>query len=161
MYIYVESQPAGSEPGVQDTLKSFAYQIKEDGVKVSVDNLPKTTADRISVEQIFSNLLGNALNYLDPERPGEIEITANCRVNETVFYVRDNGCGIKKSDLTKVFNIFERLNNNSVAGEGMGLAYVQALVRRHQGEVYCGSEYGVGSEFTFTLPKRLNPHEEF
>jgi signal transduction histidine kinase len=145
---------------VQDTLKSFAYQIKEEGVNVSVDNLPETTADRISMEQIFSNLLGNALNYLDADRPGEIKITADSRIDETVFHVRDNGCGIKKSDLNKVFNIFERLNKNSVAGEGMGLAYVQALVRRQQGEVYCESEYGVGSEFTFTLPKRLNPHED-
>lgn len=145
---------------VQDTLKSFAYQIKETGAKVSVGRLPVTIADKIAIEQIFSNLLGNALNYLDSDRDGEIKITAESRMDENVFHVQDNGRGIKNSDLKKVFNMFERLGNNSVAGEGMGLAYVQSLVRRHQGVIYCESEYGVGTMFTFTISKRLNLYEE-
>jgi signal transduction histidine kinase len=145
---------------VRETLASFAYQIKAGGVNVAVADLPETIADRVSMEQIFSNLLGNALNYLDPDRAGEIEISAESRMDETVFHVRDNGRGIKDSDLKKVFNIFERLGNHAVDGEGMGLAYVQALVRRHRGEVYCQSEYGAGTEFTFTLSKRLILHED-
>jgi len=145
---------------VQDLLKTFAYQIKETGTKVSVQSLPETIADKVSIEQIFSNLLDNALKYLDSDRTGEIKITAESRMAENVFHIRDNGRGIKKSDLQKVFNIFERLGNNSVPGEGMGLAYVQALVRRHHGEVFCESEYGVGTKFTFTISKRLNLHEE-
>ena len=145
---------------VRDTLKSFAYQIKTAGVKISVGNMPETIADKICMDQIFSNLLSNALNYLDPERAGEIEITAESRMDESVFHVHDNGRGIKKSDLKRVFNMFERLGNDSVAGEGMGLAYVQALVRRHQGSVYCESEYGVGTKFTFAISKRLVIHED-
>ena len=145
---------------VQDLLKTFSYQIKETGAKVSVESLPETIADKVSIEQIFSNLLGNALNYLDSDRAGEIKITAESRMDKNIFHVRDNGRGIKNSDLKKVFNIFERLGNNSVPGEGMGLAYVQALVRRHQGEVFCESEFGVWTKFTFTISKKLNLHEE-
>jgi PAS domain S-box-containing protein len=144
---------------VQDTLKSFAYQIKEIGAIISVKNMPETIADKVSIEQVFSNLLGNALNYLDSERAGKIEISAESWIDETVFHVRDNGRGIKNSDLTNIFNVFERLGNDSVAGEGMGLSYVQALVRRHEGNVFCVSEYGVGTKFTFTISKRLNLHE--
>ena len=144
---------------IQDTLRSLAYQIKAGGVKVSVGSIPEIMADKISMEQIFSNLLGNAVNYLDPGRAAEIEISAESRLDETVFHIRDTGRGINKADLKKVFNMFERLGQDSVAGEGMGLAYVQALVRRHEGEIYCESEYGVGTQFTFTISKRLNLHE--
>lgn len=145
---------------IQDTLKSLAYQIKAGAVNVSVGSIPEIIADKVSMEQIFSNLLGNAVNYLDPGRAGEIEITAESRMGETVFHIRDTGRGIKNADLKKVFNMFERLGNDSVAGEGMGLAYVQALVRRHEGEINCESEYGVGTKFTFTISKRLNLHED-
>ena len=107
------------------------------------------------MEQIFSNLVSNAINYLDPGRAGVIEIGGEGRLDENVFFVRDNGRGIKKTNIEKVFNIFERLGADSIAGEGMGLAYVRALVRRHGGDVYCESEVGTGSIFTFSISKRI------
>ena len=140
---------------VQDTLKSLGHQIKARGIEVSVGNLPETPADKVAMEQILSNLLSNAINYLDPGRTGKIEITGESRPDENVFQIRDNGRGIQKFDIEKVFNLFERLGNDSAAGEGMGLAYVRALVRRHGGDVFCESEYGAGSKFTFTISKRI------
>jgi len=140
---------------VQDNLKSMGHQIKDRGIEVFVGNLPETRADKVSVDQIFSNLLSNAINYLEPGRSGKIEITGEARLDENVFHVRDNGRGIDKLDIPKAFNLFERLSDDSVAGEGMGLAYVRALVRRHGGEVFCESEPGAGSEFTFTISKRV------
>ena len=141
---------------VRDTLKSLGHQIKTHGILVSVGDLPETTADRVSMEQIFTNLIGNAINYLDPGRAGEIEIGGEARLDETVFFVRDNGRGIRKPDIEKVFSIFERLGIDSVAGQGMGLAFVRALVRRHGGDVICESEYGIGSRFTFSIFKRIS-----
>jgi PAS domain S-box-containing protein len=140
---------------VRNTLKSLGHQIKTRGIQLSMGDLPKTMADKVSMEQIFSNLMSNALNYLDPGRIGQIEIDGESRLDENVFHVRDNGCGIKPWDIEKVFNMFERLSNDSIAGEGMGLAYVRALVRCYGGEVFCESEYGAGSKFTFTIPKRI------
>ena len=140
---------------VRDTLKSLGHQIKTHGVSLSVVDLPETTADRVSMEQIFTNLIGNAINYLDPGRAGVIEIGGEARPDENVFFVRDNGRGIRKSNIEKVFNIFERLGTDSVAGQGMGLAFVRALVRRHGGDVICESEYGIGSTFTFSISKRI------
>ena len=140
---------------VQDTLKSLGHQIKACGIEVSVRDLPETRADKVSMEQVFSNLLSNAINYLDPGRTGEIEIAGESRLDENVFQICDNGRGIQNFDIEKVFNLFERLGNDSVAGEGMGLAYVRALIRRHGGDVFCESEYGAGSKFTFTISKRL------
>jgi len=140
---------------VRDTLKSLGHQIKARGISLSVRDLPETMADRLAMEQIFSNLVDNAVKYLDPDRAGEIEIGGEDRLDEAVFFVRDNGRGIKDADLERVFNLFERLGTDSVAGEGMGLAYVRALVRRHGGEVFCKSEVGVGSKFTFSISKRI------
>jgi len=141
---------------VKETLKTLAHQIEQRQVKITVAPLPKIMADRLAMEQITSNILTNAIIYLDPIRPGEIEVTAECRAKETTFHIRDNGQGIAKESLPKVFEPFRRFGQPDVPGEGMGLAYVQALVRRHSGLIWCQSEVGVGTTFSFTIPLYLN-----
>jgi len=90
--------------------------------------------------------------YLDPNRPGEIEITGERDHDETTFRVRDNGRGIVEEDMDKVFAPFRRAGKQDVPGEGMGLAYVQTLVRRHGGRIWVESGPGTGSTFYFTIP---------
>lgn len=148
-------EPLDMKAVVQDTLKALGHQIKVRGVHIVVGELPETAADRVAMEQIFSNLIGNAINYLVPGRAGEIEIGGEARPDENTYFVRDNGRGIKSGDVDKAFNLFERLGTDSVPGEGMGLAYVRALVRRHGGIVFCESQVGVGSKFTFSISKRI------
>ena len=137
------------------TLGALAHQIEERHVSVSVGPLPQVVADRTSMEQILGNLLSNAVMYLDPSRPGEIEISAVQGSSETTFRVRDNGRGIAATDLDKVFAPFRRAGSQEVPGEGMGLAYVQAMVRRHGGRIWCESEPGVGTTFTFTIANHI------
>lgn len=136
---------------VADVLTSFRHRIEERGVAVVVDDLPEAVADRLSLEQIFSNLLANAINYLDAGRPGRVEISGTRGLYEIIFTVRDNGRGIAADDLDKVFLPFRRLGRPEVEGEGMGLSYVQTLVRRLGGRIWCESEPGAGTTFTFTL----------
>jgi signal transduction histidine kinase len=107
--------------------------------------------DQAAMAEIMTNLLENAMAYLDPERPGEIEITAERNHDETLFRVRDNGHGIAEGDMDKVFAPFRRAGRQDVPGEGMGLPYVQTLVRRHGGRIWYESEPGVGTTFTFTI----------
>ncbi len=140
---------------VEKTLETLSYQINQRGVKITVGDLPVVTADFVSMEQIFGNILNNAVLYLDPNRPGEIEISAEQIGSVTAFRIRDNGRGIAKEDMDKVFVPFRRAGKQDVPGEGMGLAYVQTLVRRHGGHIWCDSEAGVGTTFTFTLPRNL------
>jgi PAS domain S-box-containing protein len=140
------------EPLVQATLQTLAHQIEERQVKVTVGPMPQVIADRTSMEQIMGNILGNAVKYLEPDRLGEIEITAERGDDETTFRIRDNGRGIAAGDMPKVFTPFRRAGRQDVPGEGMGLAYVQALVRRHDGRIGCESELGVGTTFSFTIP---------
>ncbi len=136
----------------RNILNSLAHQIEERQVQIKVANLPEITADTLTAEQIIGNILDNALKYLDPLRRGELNIFSEERDGETVFHIRDNGRGIEKEDIPKVFEIFRRLGAQDVPGEGMGLAYVKTLVRRHGGRIWCESELGKGSVFSFTIP---------
>jgi len=144
---------------VQANLQTLAYQVEQHRVNVTVGPLPEVVADRTSMEQVLGNLLTNAVIYLDAGRPGEIEVGAGERNQVikkepgfTTFWVRDNGRGIAEEDMDKVFAPFRRAGKQDVPGEGMGLAYVQTLVRRHGGRIWCESELGVGTTFTFTIP---------
>lgn len=136
-------------------LDTLSHQIKQQGVRVTVGDLPVITADLVSMEQIFGNILTNAVLYLVTDRPGEIEISAEETADETIFHIRDNGRGIAKEDMDKVFAPFRRAGRQNVPGEGMGLAYVQALVRKHGGRIWCESEIGVGTTFTFSVPRNV------
>jgi signal transduction histidine kinase len=140
---------------VQETLRTLAHQLMQRQVQVTVDPLPVVQADALALAQIFGNLLGNAVAYLDPSRPGVLAITATQHPEQTVFMVQDNGRGIAAADIPHVFEPFRRVGRQDVPGEGMGLAYVQMLVRRHGGEITCQSTLGVGTTFTFTLAHRL------
>jgi PAS domain S-box-containing protein len=148
-------KPVDVDALVQATLDSLAHQLEEHQVTVTMGPLPQVVADQTSMEQIVGNILGNAVKYLDPDRPGELKISAERNRDETLFHIRDNGRGIAEGDMDKVFAPFRRAGKQDVPGEGMGLPYVQTLVRRHGGRIWCESELGVGTTFTFTISNHL------
>jgi signal transduction histidine kinase len=158
----LKPEPVDMNALVQVTLKAMAHQIEERQVQVTVQPLPEVVADQTSMEQIVGNLLDNAVKYLDSDRSGEIEIAAERGRGETTFHIRDNGCGIAQDDRDKVFAPFRRAGRHAerVAGEGMGLPYVQALVRRHDGRIWFESEAGVGTTFSFTISNHLMEEDE-
>jgi PAS domain S-box-containing protein len=137
---------------VSEILASLGTQIEASGATVTVLPLPEVTADRTSMEQVLSNILTNAVLYLDPARPGRIEIAGKLAGTELLVRVSDNGRGIAPEDREKVFAPFRRVDAPDVPGEGMGLAYVQALVRRQGGRIWFDSEPGVGTTFSFVFP---------
>jgi PAS domain S-box-containing protein len=139
---------------IQKILDSLAHQIEQKGVNLQIGALPRVVADKTSLEQIFGNILVNAVNYLDPARPGEIEISGESHPTETIYHIRDNGQGIAEDHLEKIFEPFSRFGNRDVPGEGMGLAYVQKLVRRHGGRIWCQSQPGVGTTISFSLSNK-------
>jgi PAS domain S-box-containing protein len=137
-------------------LATFAHQVEQKRVTVTIGALPVIVADKMAMEQIMGNLLDNALKYLEPGRPGELEITAEQTEQETIVRVKDNGRGIAPDDIPKIYEIFRRLGSQDIPGEGMGLAYVKALVRRHGGRIWCESEPGTGSIFSVSFPRGLD-----
>ncbi|HEU0265926.1 MAG TPA: PAS domain S-box protein, partial [Geobacterales bacterium] len=133
-------------------LSSLAHQLESKRVQVTVDPLPQLQCDQVALEQIFGNLLDNALKYLDPGRDGTLHIRSEAGQGEITFHVADNGRGIAVDDQPKVFELFRRAGKQDTPGEGMGLTYVKTLVKRQGGRIWLASELGAGSTFSFTLP---------
>jgi PAS domain S-box-containing protein len=137
---------------VQNTVHSLAHQIEVRNIAVTIHDLPTVVTDKTALEQIFGNLLDNAIKYLEPGRAGEIGVFAEHSDGECVFHVRDNGRGMAKEEIPRAFEIFRRLGKQDVPGEGMGLAYVKTLIRSLGGRIWCESELGAGTTFSFTIP---------
>jgi len=155
----VEYQPKLVEvaPVIHRIVEAMRGTITERGAEVVVMDLPPVWADPTALEQIFANLIGNAVNYLDPTRPGKIEVGSVSRDIEDIekaltFYVKDNGLGIAEAYLPKVFAIFQRLHGNVAVGEGVGLALVRRVVERHGGKVWVESVEAEGSTFFVAFP---------
>lgn len=139
---------------VEASLDANAYPYKEKDVRTIIGRMPMVITDRLALEQVLDNLLSNAIKYLDANRPGRIEIFAEQVSGATLVRIRDNGRGIAAKDVGKIFEMFRRVGDTTVPGEGMGLAYVRTLVRRLGGRIWCDSVLGQGSTFNFTLPDR-------
>jgi PAS domain S-box-containing protein len=135
------------------TINSLSHQIKSKGVEITCGKLPKIMADRVAMEQVFGNLIDNALKYLDHKRKNVIEITSEVKDGDNVFHVKDNGIGIAEDDYDKVFQIFKRIGLSDIQGEGMGLAYTKTIITNHGGDIWFESILGQGSTFSFSIPK--------
>ncbi|MBF0473814.1 MAG: GHKL domain-containing protein [Nitrospirae bacterium] len=136
---------------VQFNIDLFAHQIETFDIKVTVGKLHRIYADRLSIEQIIGNLIDNAIKYRDSKRPLTLKISSNQNETETIFYFEDNGIGIDEDKTEKIFEVFHRIENRNVQGEGLGLANLKALVAKHGGHIWCESVKGVGSTFIFTI----------
>ena len=132
--------------------------VAERGAAVQVGELPPAWGDRTAIEQVFGNLIGNALTYLDPARPGVIEVGClpagwdGVPEGFRAYFVRDNGLGIPEAHRAKIFQAFQRAHPGIGKGEGLGLAIVSRIAERHRGRVWVESKAGEGSTFYVTLP---------
>jgi PAS domain S-box-containing protein len=138
---------------VVDAMRRTAEERK---AEVTVGELPSAWGDPVAVEQVFANLVGNALNYLDPARPGRVEVGA-LPVGESpatvrTYFVRDNGVGIPPAYHPKLFQALQRLHPDKAPGEGIGLAIVRRVLERLGGTIRVESAAGAGTTFYFTLP---------
>lgn len=136
--------------GLADAQRHQADAVDAD---VVIGDLPEIVADRLAVEQIFGNLIDNAIKYLAPGRPGRIEITGEALGSRVRFEVRDNGRGIAPQDHARVFELFRRSGVQDKPGEGIGLAHVRTLVRSLGGRIDLASQIGIGTTFIVTMPQ--------
>jgi signal transduction histidine kinase len=145
---------------IETIQKSITHQAALTETTINIGKLPPVESDRLALEQVFSNLIDNALKYLRPGTPGQIDITGQETVSLVSYEIRDNGRGIDSTDHQRIFDLFRRAGAQDIPGEGIGLAHVRALVRRLGGYIGVSSEPGRGSIFTVTLPKRFGTRGE-
>lgn len=132
---------------------AFEFHFKEGSVSFNVGDLPPCYGNDVQLNQMFSNLVGNALKYQDSERTCKINVAAEEDDEHIIYTVEDNGQGIAKEHQKKIFEIFHRLNPSDTQGEGLGLTIVNKIVGRHNGKIWVESEPGEGSKFFVKLPK--------
>lgn len=137
---------------MQSIVSTLAHQASEANAEIRIEALPDVTSDRLALEQIFSNLIDNALKYLKDNMPGEIVVRGRRKLGFAVIDVVDNGRGIDPKDHQRIFDLFRRAGTQDKPGQGIGLAHVRALVRRLGGTMGVNSELNQGSTFTVTLP---------
>ncbi len=135
---------------------AMRFQMQENNVSFTCDDLPNCLGDEPQVSQVFSNLIDNAMKYLDGDREGHIHVSGFKDGQMSVYCVEDNGIGIESEHQKKIFEIFHRLDpEGSVDGEGLGLTIVSRIIARQEGKVWLESEKGKGSKFFVALPNSL------
>ena len=137
---------------LSDIISIIRFKSRETSTKIETTELPPCTGDRTQIDQIFSNLIGNAMKYMDPERAGIIKISGHENNGQSVYCVEDNGIGIAAEHQEKIFNIFHQVKPDERTGEGLGLTIVRKIVERHHGNIRVESEPGKGSRFYVSLP---------
>jgi signal transduction histidine kinase len=139
---------------------SMQHQATSKDAEIVIGPVPNLVADRLAVEQIFGNVVDNALKYLVPGRPGRIHIDGRVEGRTACYDISDNGRGIAPRDYERIFELFRRAGDQTVPGEGIGLAHVRALVRRLGGTIDCNSTPDVGTTFTIRLPRAAQYSKE-
>jgi PAS domain S-box-containing protein len=139
---------------LENVLYNLTEAIRESGAAVTYDPLPEVRMSNVHLQQVFQNLIGNALKYRS-EEPPRIHISAARQDAAWLFSVRDNGLGIDPKYKEKIFGVFKRLHHDQkYSGTGIGLAICQRVVERYGGRIWVESAPAGGSTFLFTVPER-------
>ena len=144
---------------IVETIKMLQPQIKKRRVQIVFDEslkLPEFEANSALINQVFVNLILNAVEACDPknfqnDQQGEVIIDTSMTEDYLCVIIKDNGIGIKEKDITKVFDLFQS-SKSTIGGTGIGLSIVYSLIKLHKGEISVESEEGFGSTFTVKLP---------
>lgn len=155
--------PVSIEDLVHEVEKNILSSIQASNAEIEILHpLPVLDGNETQLMQLLQNLFANAIKYRHPDRSLKITFSAVEKENHWLFIVADNGIGIEKQDLTKIFDFFFRIQNYKCTdGSGLGLAICQKIVHGHNGTIWAESIPGQGSQFFFTLMKTrrsLTPH---
>lgn len=152
-----DQQPPGYIDPVSTLNKVLLFldaQIRESGARIDIGKLPDVLLHEFQLEQLFQNLIGNAIRYRSTATP-LISVSAVEHDGQWIFSVIDNGIGIDPQYKEHIFEIFKRLHSVSeYPGTGMGLAICKRIVERAGGRIWVESQPGRGATFSFTLPAK-------
>jgi PAS domain S-box-containing protein len=144
--------PTDLNETVDRVIADLTAAIDDTGATVHREHLPTVPGDPVQLDQLFQNLISNAIKFRGSETP-RVDVTAERQGREWRVSVRDNGIGIAPEFADRIFIIFQRLHTrDEYPGTGIGLAICKKIVERHGGQIWLESEPGTGATLTFTLP---------
>ena len=139
-------------------INTFAVKVEQNGGAITANldaNDPFIYVDEMHFTNVVFNIMDNAMKYKRSDVPLSLEVTTKNSGSNFVLSIKDNGIGISKDNLKKIFDKFYRVhtgNVHDVKGFGLGLAYVKQMVKAHRGSIRAESELGVGTTFIIVLP---------
>ncbi|HYG16290.1 MAG TPA: ATP-binding protein, partial [Bacteroidia bacterium] len=140
---------------VSHVLQDMQATIAKTEAVITVGELPLLSAHETEIRLLFQNLISNAIKFRKKDITPEIHVFAEKLPGYWKFTVSDNGIGMEKKNLDKIFIIFQRLHNrNDYEGSGIGLAHCRKITDLHGGEIWAESEPGSGTAFHFTIPDK-------
>jgi signal transduction histidine kinase len=146
---------------IKELQEDLSLFIKENNTALIIQPLPVIKANANDIKLLFLNLIVNGIKFKHPNRPPVIKISGQEKEAAWLFSISDNGIGIEKKFLQKIFVIFQRLHSkDAYEGNGIGLAHCKKIVEMHGGNIWVESEEGKGSTFYFTLNKNHYDTEE-
>ena len=146
---------------VGEVISDLDDSLKQNGVKITVQELPAIIGYETEMRLLFQNLIINAVKFRTQDKPPEINISAERYEKHWLFSIRDNGIGIEEKYREKIFIIFQRLHNrNEYGGTGIGLAHCKKITEMHGGRIWVESTPEIGSVFKFTIPDLMLPGEK-
>lgn len=138
----------------RSVVADLSEDIDESGGSVVVEELPVVAGDPVLLRQVVANLILNGLKYRDPDRPAEVRVSGEAAPDGITIHVEDNGLGIEERFHARIFEIFRRLQRqDEISGSGIGLSLAKRVIDKHGGEIWVSSEPGVGSTFSFRIPR--------
>lgn len=145
------------EFSMKDTVLSIwedLYKMEKDrSIELVLGELPNILAEKSTIQQVWVNLLSNALKYSGHKEKTIIEIASQKKEDEIVYYVKDNGAGFDMKYYHKLFGVFQRLHAaEEFEGTGVGLAIVQRIIEKHKGKIWAEAKLNEGATFYFSLP---------
>ncbi len=134
-------------------LANLAGAISEAGATVTSESLPTLSMHDLHLQQLFQNIIGNAIKYRSPDRSPAVQVSAGRKNGLWTFAIADNGIGIEPQYKENIFGLFKRLHTvDQYSGTGIGLAICRRIVERYGGRIWVESVPGKGSTFRFTIP---------
>ena len=144
---------ADANEALNAALSSLATLITETGAEIKAEALPSLFVHQTHLQQLFQNIIGNAIKYRSPDRTPTVRVSAERGHRQWIFALSDNGIGIDPEYKEEIFGLFKRLHtSDEYSGTGIGLAICHRIVDRYHGRIWVESQPGQGSTFRFTLP---------
>ena len=141
---------------VMDKVRSVLSEIdisQPHQATIKMEDLHSVNGDRSLLRQVWVNLISNAIKYSSKSTDPLVEIGSERSAGEIIYYVKDNGVGFNMEYANKLFEVFQRLHDESeFEGTGMGLAIAERIVVKHGGRIWADSKEGHGATFFFALP---------
>ena len=144
-------EPVDLDAVFANVRQDLQVKIEETDAEITAEDLPRVYGDGSQLNQVFQNLLDNAIKY-SGDAPPRIHVAAERDGTDWVISVEDEGIGIPPKDAGRVFEVFQSLQAQEDAGSGIGLALCKRIIDRHGGDIWVNSEPGEGATFSFILP---------